>query len=128
MILVDWSQLKYFSRQTDPKLACYCCHRCDLDHDFMIALDALREAVGFPLRINSGYRCQQWDRQVGGAGVHPQGIAVDIPVAGEQAYNLVGAAMVMGFTGIGVRQHGLGRFVHLDMLDADHRPRIWSYT
>lgn len=36
----------------------------------------------------------------------------------------------MGFTGIGIKQHGDNRFIHLDDLrEPDHAPRptIWTY-
>jgi len=35
-----------------------------------------------------------------------------------------------GITGLGVKQHGDSRFIHLDTLDSEpHRPRptVWSY-
>jgi hypothetical protein len=37
-----------------------------------------------------------------------------------------GIAMEAGFTGIGVQQKGTGRFLHLDTLEGDLRPTVWS--
>ena len=43
----------------------------------------------------------------------------------------IGSALVVGFTGLGVKQKGEGRFLHLDDLGTgEHtvpRPALWSY-
>jgi zinc D-Ala-D-Ala carboxypeptidase len=36
-------------------------------------------------------------------------------------------ALEAGFAGIGVQQKGTGRFLHLDTLEGDLRPTVWSY-
>ena len=50
---------------------------------------------------------------------HLSGRAVDIAISGDKAHRLVRMALLLGFTGIGVRQRGdhRRRFVHLDDLD-----------
>lgn len=49
----------------------------------------------------------------------------------KQAHEVVRIAYELGITGIGWKQHGASRFVHLDDLhEADGhvpRPTIWSY-
>jgi hypothetical protein len=61
-------------------------------------------------------------------------MAVDIGVYGDRAHAVIGEAYALGFTGIGVRQHGPTdrRFIHLDTLTPEvaerfPRPTIWSY-
>lgn len=43
-------------------------------------LDPLREAYGKPITVNSGYRCEKLNKQVGGAKIsdHMKGMAADI--------------------------------------------------
>ena len=68
----------------------------------------------------------------GKPGTHTMGRAVDIVCRGEKALDVLRFALQLGFTGIGVKQHGKeGRFLHLDDLTSDSyhgpRPTVWSY-
>jgi len=105
-----------------------------MEPDFMERLIKLRKTINVPLTVTSSYRDREHNSRIGGAvnSAHLLGRAVDIKIAGENAYTLVGLAVVSGFTGIGVKQKGPygGRFIHLDDCEdcADRpRPRIWSY-
>ncbi len=63
-------------------------------------------------------------------GAHASGYACDIGVRGADALQIIGIALQLGFTGIGVNQKGSGRFIHLDILNGTPqrpRPTIWSY-
>ncbi len=57
-------------------------------------LDPLREAWGKPIYVNSGYRCEELNRRVGGVptSMHRQGRAADIttgnPVDNRRLYQL----------------------------------------
>lgn len=118
---------------TPKEMACKHCGELKIVPVFMDNLQALRDMTG-QLPINSGYRCPEYDREIGGAGVHPTGMAVDIGIAGVLAFLLL-SRVFKGpiFTGIGIRQKGpwSGRFIHLDTLpegvEAHPRPRIWTY-
>jgi uncharacterized protein YcbK (DUF882 family) len=77
--------------------------------------------------VTSGYRSAEYDLAIGGAGVHPEGCAVDIEVSGERAYEILVAASKMKFSGIGLNQRGKKRFIHLDNSDEKSRPRVWTY-
>lgn len=100
---------------------------------FLDRLEALRAAVARPLVIMSGYRSPAYNARVsttGADGPHTTGQAVDIAIRGPDALALIAAAIGLGFTGVGVRQHGDGRFIHIDDLDPSMnrpRPTIWSY-
>jgi len=123
-----------FSRE---ELTCHCgCGEALMDEAFMDMLQALRRELGFPFKLNSAYRCPKHDAQVGssssaGSGPHTLGKAVDVAVAGEQAYRIVQGALARGFSGIGIMARGPwgGRYVHLDTLRAEEAPRpaLWSY-
>lgn len=120
---------------TREELACPHCGQMLIPIEFIEKLEKLRVKLGFPLPISSGYRCSEYNQQLTGPdGTGPNGPhtirAVDVGVQGEQAYKLVAVALLAGFTGIGVKQKGDRRCIHLDDLpDAPNspRPRIWSY-
>lgn len=106
----------------------------NMNQGFLDMLDVLREKVGFPLIVTSGYRSPAYNDSVsttGTTGPHTTGKAVDLAVAGHQAHAVLKAALELGFTGIGVSQKGTSRFIHLDILaNGEHgapRPWVWSY-
>ena len=58
-------------------------------------------------------------------------IAIDVPIEGLPAYEMVRVAMELGVPGVGVNQHDGGRMIHLDWAaprTEAPRPRIWTYT
>lgn len=113
---------------SEKEMACSCCGRAEVDIAFMDKLQGLRDLVGKPLPVNSGYRCLKYNKKIGGGPAHPAGVAVDLGVQGELAHEMLTLALAMGFQGIGVKQKGRGRFIHLDMLEKGApRPWVWSY-
>ena len=91
--------------------------------DFLDALEALRTAMGRPLVVTSGRRCEGHNVTVGGASrsQHMLAIAVDISLMGHDPRELARQAAAAGFKGV-----GFGRsFLHLDWresLTAFHYP------
>ena len=66
------------------------------------------------------------------AGSHTSGKAVDVACERGFAYQVLFAAVKLGFTGIGVQQSGSRRFLHLDTVGVEDnfhvpRPALWSY-
>lgn len=125
--------LRHFS------LAEFGCRHCGLAqmHDgFLARLDGLRDLLGAPLGVTSGYRCPAHNQAVsssGPNGPHTTGRAADLRVHGGAALRLVALAEQLGFTGVGIHQHGpqAERYVHLDDLPAGAdrpRPWLWSYS
>jgi zinc D-Ala-D-Ala carboxypeptidase len=120
---------KHFSSE---ELSCKC-GQCDgeMNEEFLNRLEILRECYGRPMTLSSAYRCPEHNANEGGAdnSPHMKGVAVDVAVAGINAYDLVSCAMKKGFSGVGVFQHGDWgkRFIHIDADEGDHRPRIWDY-
>ena len=97
-----------------------------MDHEFLVKLDELRERVGFPFIITSGYRDATHPAEARkaepGTGTHCQGIAADIAVSnGFERMNIVHEAIKMGFS-IGVAKG----FVHVD--DRKTTPVMWTYS
>lgn len=117
---------------TDKELSCPCCGVNGFAAETHKRLNLLRAALGFPLPLNSAYRCPAYNSLKGYTQTHATGHAADAKVTHKQAYQVMRLAPKYGFTGIGFKQKGpvSGRFIHLDDLEeADRRPRphIWSY-
>lgn len=91
---------------------------------FLDDIDRLRDKMGIPLIINSGFRCDNHNADIGGSPTskHRLGLASDIStknLSSEQRYNLIKNAYEIGINGIGIYKN----FVHLD-----HRrgaPSLW---
>lgn len=101
-----------------------------MDHYFMIKLVAMRRELGTPFILTSAYRCPLHNSRLsstGDNGPHTTGRAVDILCRGHDAFKIVASANRNGMTGIGVRQKGKDRFIHVDDLTGPLRPWIWSY-
>ena len=77
----------------------------------------VRDLIGLPVRINSGYRTPERNRQVGGVpnSLHCQGKAVDLSCAFCSLAQLTVAAIWARFTGVIV--YNLQNFVHCDLRD-----------
>lgn len=119
------------------ELRCPCCGVNDIKEPLLDNLEKLRERYGKPMPITSGYRCSSHNRVVsktGPLGPHTTGLAVDVEVDNAaDAYRLVQLAFELGFTGIGIRQHGGRglRMVHLDIIlgvQGIPRPAMWTYA
>ena len=130
---LDWNRWPNFA---EDEFRCGCgCGRADMAPGFLDLLQDIRDYLGRPLIVSSGYRCPDYNARVsttGRDGPHTTGRAADIAVAGEDAACVEGIAAQLGITGRGVKQHGPwpDRFLHLDNLDrtgAHPRPRLWSY-
>ena len=119
---------------SESELACSCCGKNEMTQETVDALQALRESIGKPLRLSSAYRCPEHNSKVsstGKSGPHTTGMAIDIACSGKDAWELLSFAMIRSkvWKGIGVSQKGKheSRFIHLDTIEADNRPWIWSY-
>lgn len=110
---MDWSKIKHFKKS---EFTCKCgCNRNEMNEEFMLTLDAIREDAGVPMAINSGYRCPEHDVAEGGKGNHPSGKAADVATPSSRARFLIHSAAVEA----GIRRIGIDRtFLHLDMCNA----------
>lgn len=66
------------------EFACRCkrfdCPHYAVEQKLLDALQQLRDLIGVPIHVNSGFRCPAWNKRVGGAknSAHLRGIAADI--------------------------------------------------
>lgn len=116
------------SRNFDrSEFACQCgCGFDRVEPDFITMLQQVRDALGVPVRVNSGCRCQQHNDDVGGVphSAHMRGRAADIAVwDSEYRWQLVSHALEVGFKRIGIGK----TFVHLDNDPFLPQPRMWEY-
>jgi len=121
---VNW---KHF---TFKEFECNCGNHCnDMDAGFITMLDNLRDDLGFPFIITSGYRCPAWNDKVsstGRTGPHTTGRAVDILASHQNAIEIIALGYQAGFRGFGISQQGKDRFIHLDHMQRPHTT-CWSY-
>jgi len=111
--------MKYF---TEDELKCSHCGKSNIDENFMKKVEVLREQLGFPFPVNSGYRCPEHpiEAKKPQPGYHEKG-AVDVAVSGEDAWTLINVASSLGWGGIGVNTPS---FIHLDRRSAK---TVWKY-
>jgi len=120
---------KLYPNFTLEEFRCPCrsslCIKDGMEYWFLSALQDLRLQVGFPLKINSGYRCAEYNATLPKSSLnsnHIKGIAVDIStsrLSGSQKHRLLRKAFPR-FTGIGIYT----TFFHLDLRHL-HEKSLW---
>ena len=99
---------------SDNELGCPCCGVNNCVDKLVLSLEALREEVGLPVIVNSGYRCGLHNKKVGGEpnSQHLRGMAADIRVMGMSSSELYRIARkIPAFGGFGVAKS----FLHVDV-------------
>jgi uncharacterized protein YcbK (DUF882 family) len=83
---------------------CPCCHKVMLSEDLFAKVDKLRKLLKKSIFITSGYRCNEYNKKVGGVegSYHKLGLAVDIEITDFLWVVLYPIVKTIGFTGIGV--------------------------
>lgn len=105
---------------------CRCgCREVIVDYRLIIALQTIRDGLGKPLRITSGFRCSEHNRNVGGAvgSYHVKGMAAD--VSGATLTQIVQLAKQIPYVnGIGLdTERG---FVHIDVRNSQRQEWIYK--
>ncbi len=117
--------MKYFTLQE------FKCHHCGelppggMSPVLLQKLDDLREMLGNPIIVTSGYRCPTHNENVGGVSnsQHVLGRAADIYSPGIPASYLADLAVKIGFDGIG----RYATFVHVDVRDDGNSPNYYRW-
>ncbi len=104
------------------EIACRGTGKLKLHPEAMDKLQALRDRLGKPLIVNSGYRSPEHNRAVGGAKAskHMEGTAFDIAMANHDPATFEAAAREVGFLGFGF--YPRSGFMHIDLGPA----RTWG--
>ena len=107
----DW-RWKNFS---PAEIACRGTGQLKLVPEAMDKLQALRDRLGKPLIVRSGYRSPEHNRRVGGAKAskHMDGTAFDIALANHDPVAFEAAARAVGFLGFGY--YPRSGFMHIDL-------------
>lgn len=110
---------------TAAEFACKHCGKKGIRAAFVESLQRLRDAIGQPLIVTSGYRCPQHPIEARKAkpGRHAEGIAAD--VSGPPLAEIWQQAQQFPeFAGIGIAPHQ--NYIHLDTRPG---PRVlWAYN
>lgn len=126
--MATWADIRFFQpREFDSKDAPGS-GATKMNMPFVEKLDGIRGDVGFPLKVNSGYRTPAHNKKVGGApsSAHVTGHAADLATGSwEKTFAVVKAALNRGIRRIGIAANG--RYVHLDLSPLNPQPRIWFY-
>jgi len=96
------------------EFACPCCKKVAVSGWLIHQLNKVREALGKPMIITSGYRCKKHNGKVGGKknSAHLRGTAADIKCSSaHDRYLIVKYAYEVGFKRIGKYDD----FIHLDV-------------
>jgi len=103
---------------------CPCCKRVMLHPLLLQKMKGLRQKIGKPVMITSGYRCTCYNEQVGGVktSYHLLGMAADIHVPGVSLQDVLTIAQEMRFKGIGFYPER--NFLHLDVRPT--HPNYWQ--
>ena len=120
-----------FPNFSPEEFACKHCGKQGISLDLVSKLQQLRTKVNKPLKISSGYRCDDHpiEKKKKLKGTHNKGLAADILCSGADAHKILCAATELNFSGIGVNMKGdhKQRFIHLDISKENNRPTVWSY-
>jgi peptidoglycan hydrolase-like protein with peptidoglycan-binding domain len=99
---------------------CSACSVTLIDPQLVKYLQQIRDYFGAEVEITSGYRCENYNRSIGGAtgSRHSKGQAADIVVNGVAPRRVAAYAEYIGVKGIGLYETGAdGYFVHIDTRD-----------
>jgi len=118
---------KYFKLD---EFACPCgCgrHYDKMDHELIDFLDMMRGDYGYPIIINSGYRCPSYNTTIGGSmqSAHMRGMAADLhcPDSATRFW------MVDYLIASEIKRIGIGsNFLHIDIDWRLPQGVIWTYS
>lgn len=122
-------KLKWFKLE---EFVCPHCGEQHMDKKFLKKIDKARAMAGIPFRLNSAYRCKDYQRELQkqgyetakGISPHEYGVAVDIDCDdGESRYIIIMACHRVGITRFGIAKG----FIHADADMTRRQNYVWVY-
>lgn len=122
-------QLSPHFNVSEFRCPCSQCTTTILDSGLITKLEAMRGALGLPLKINSGYRCANYQSELRlrgyetstGRSTHEDGRAADCMAEPLTGLELEKAARSSGFKAVGVASS----WAHVDL--RNDKDRRWVY-
>ena len=111
------------------EFVCKCgCGKVILNLPGIKALQKIRDALGASLNIASGYRCDSYNKRIGGStnSNHPKGKAYDVKCSKHSVYKIALEAYKAGFTGIGISDN-LPKSYYVHLTWDGSSPAYWIY-
>lgn len=109
---------------SNSEFSCKCgCGFDDISLELVAVLQAIRDITG-PLKINSGCRCEAYNKSIGGKelSAHPDGDAADLHcISSTMRFQIIDTALQLGVSRIGVYKN----FIHLDLSNRLPLEVIW---
>jgi hypothetical protein len=125
MTAAKWEEYKYFTKK---EFDCKHTGENNMQHEFMLILEAIRKDFNKPMRVTSGFRSKKHPieaKKLNSNGEHTQGSCGDVACDnGKDRYALITIALRHGITRIGVADN----FLHLG-IGGKGLPNyvIWDY-
>ena len=116
--MIDWSLYPNFSKE---EFDCKHTGNNEMKPDALEVFQAMRDRLGFPLIVTSGYRdpTHPIEQRKEQPGSHAAGTAADFfATNGELRFKIIQAALECGAVGIGINR----TFIHVDV-GHPHMPR-----
>lgn len=103
----------FVSTEFDCKCSLDSCKYTYISDDLVTRLEIMRKIRRVPLKVNSGYRCNEHNKNIGGAinSIHTKGEAADVDCLEREKEKSHEAAEQSGFDGIGK----YNSFTHVDV-------------
>lgn len=107
------------------EFSCPCCGENNMDHEFLCRLDDARELAKIPFIVTSGYRCEDYNKEVGGVegSAHTKGLAADLAVDTSVARYKALSALLTYFSRVGISND----FIHVDDDSTKPQEVVWLY-
>jgi len=108
------------------EFACPDCGKNLISPALVDRLNEAREIAEVPFIINSGYRCEKHNKEVGGSPTssHLKGLAVDIRTTNSSdRFKILSSLLASNFRRLGVGKD----FIHADLDSAKAQEVIWDY-
>ena len=120
----QWEEIKNFTKE---EFQCSCgCGQEDMNFKFIKRIDEAREVANLPFNINSGYRCESYNKEILGSkkSSHMANLAVDISCNDSRSrFKIIDALMEVNLTRIGVAD----TFIHVDADNNKLQDLVWVY-